>query len=149
MTQLLENFTITQILLFLIFLAFAFKECVDFIDWIKNKINNRDKNVKQHQDEKESQEERIAKLEESYEEITDTLDYLTNSIDLLIQSDRDDIKAYITREHHNLCYDKGWVDDYTLDCLEKRFRHYIEENGNSFIEQLMNEIRALPKQPVE
>jgi hypothetical protein len=30
--------------------------------------------------------------------------------------------------------------------LEKRYQHYAEEGGNSFIENFMNELRALPKQ---
>ena len=73
------------------------------------------------------------------------LEDINKSIHLLISSDRDDIKAFITKEHHYFCYDKGWIDDYSLDCLEHRFQHYQEEEGNSFIEGLMKELRALPK----
>jgi hypothetical protein len=38
-----------------------------------------------------------------------------------MKSDKDSIKAFITKEHHYFCYEKGWIDDYNLDCLEKRF----------------------------
>lgn len=65
---------------------------------------------------------------------------------MLIDSDKDDIKSYITREHHYFCYQIGWIDDFSLDCLEKRYRHYADEGGNSFIEGFMDELRALPKQ---
>ena len=37
-----------------------------------------------------------------------------------------------------------WIDDYSLDCIERRYKHYIDEGGNSFIGQLMIEIRKLP-----
>ena len=40
-----------------------------------------------------------------------------------------------------------WIDDYSLDCIERRYKHYIDEGGNSFIGQLMIEIRKLPHQP--
>ena len=66
-------------------------------------------------------------------------------IETLIESDKDDIKAYITKEHHYFVYQKGWIDDYSLDCIERRYDHYVAEGGNSFIKGLMEEIRNLPK----
>ena len=56
---------------------------------------------------------------------------------MLIESDKDDIKAYITREHHFFCYEQGWIDDFSLDCLEKRYAHYKIEGGNTFIDGFM------------
>ena len=76
------------------------------------------------------------------------LNNLSQKIDILIQSDRDDIRSYITREHHYFCYQKGWIDDFSLDCIEKQYMHYVDEGGNSFIEGFMEELRALPKQPM-
>ena len=75
----------------------------------------------------------------------DSIDILTTQVHNLILSDRDDIKAFITRQHHYFVYQKGWIDDYSLDCIQRRYSHYIEEGGNSFIEGLMREIRKLPK----
>jgi hypothetical protein len=72
---------------------------------------------------------------------------LTEKVDLLIASDKDAIKSYITEQYHYFVEQKGWIDDFSLDCLEKRFSHYLEENGNSFVESLMNQIRNLPRVP--
>ena len=69
-----------------------------------------------------------------------------DKVNLLIASDRDDIKSWITEKHHYYCYSQEWIDDYSLDCIEKRFAHYQDEGGNSFIAALMAEIRALPKE---
>ena len=146
MTELLQEFSPSQIIMFIILLCLAFKEVIDFIDWFKGKISKRDETIKEKQDEKESLEERVETLEQKYDGHTEVLNNIAGNVDLLILSDRDAIKAYITSEHHRLCYEKHWVDDYTLDCLERRYGHYVDEHGNSFIEQLMNEIRALPKQ---
>ena len=76
------------------------------------------------------------------------IDKLEKKINILIDSDKDDIKAYIVDKHHHFCYDQRWIDDYSLDCLEKRYSHYTIEGGNSFIADLMSELRALPKKPL-
>lgn len=70
---------------------------------------------------------------------------MIGAVDMLIASDKDDIKAYITKEHHYFCYEKGYIDDYSLDCLERRYGHYKDEGGNSFAEDLMKDVRTLPK----
>ena len=72
---------------------------------------------------------------------------MKDKIDMLIESDKDDIKAYITSKHHHFCYEQKWIDDFSLDCLERRYAHYTEEGGNSFIKSFMEELRSLPKSP--
>lgn len=69
---------------------------------------------------------------------------MTKLINILIKSDKDDIKAWITEKHHYFCYDLGYIDDYNLQCVEARYKHYKEEDGNTFIDELMKDIRALP-----
>jgi hypothetical protein len=63
-----------------------------------------------------------------------------------VDSDKDDIKAFITDKHHYFCYERKWIDDYSMDCIERRYSHYKDEGGNSFIATLMDELKALPKQ---
>lgn len=143
--NLLSQFTFPQIILFIILLLVAIKEVADFVDWVNGKFSKRDENLKTEYETEEEQEERLDKLETNVDELTKNINHITDKVDLLVDSDRDAIKAYITREHHYFCYKVGWIDDYSLDCLEHRFEHYKEEEGNSFIEGLMNELRALPK----
>lgn len=149
MIELFKTFAPAQIITFIILFAVAFKQVVDFIDWAKKKVQDRDNKVQGAQDEKDDTEQRLKDLESSYEEISTILNSLNENVDLLIQSDKDAIKSFITKEHHYYCYQVGWIDDYSLDCLERRYDHYVEEQGNSFIEQLMEELRALPKEPVQ
>ena len=109
---------------------------------IKKNIN---KKIKKYENEKDL----FAELEFFKTEVINTqkaLEKMQKQIDLLIESDKDDIKAYITKEHHYFCYEKGWIDDYSLDCIEKRYGPYVEEKGNSFVKSLMIELRSLPKQ---
>ena len=43
-------------------------------------------------------------LKENQKETDKILKDLSDKIDMLIDSDKDAIKAYITREHHFFCY---------------------------------------------
>lgn len=156
MLELLENFSLVQILVIGVLIFLAIKEVWEFVDWAISKLRKRDTNIKEEQDEKDKMEKRVTKLETGQTEVltaisnlTNNVDSLSENVDLLISSDRDAIKAFITSQHHHLCYEQKWIDDYTLDCIEKRFDHYVEEHGNSFIEQLMGEIRNLPKKPID
>ena len=154
MIELLETFSIKEILIFVVILALAIKGVIDFIDWVKKRIR---KNYKAEQlksnrtthvnSQIKNCDARIDELGERVDTIVERIDYLIDNIELLSESNKDAIKSYITKEHHCFCYEQKWIDDYSLDCLEKRFAHYIKLGGNSFIKDLMEELRSLPKVP--
>lgn len=154
MLELLESFSLKEILIFVIILALAIKGVIDFIDWAKKRIrkNFKAEQLKSNQStlldsRLRGYDEKIEDLNDKLETITERIDYLTECIELLSDSNKDSIKSYVTKEHHFFCYEQKWIDDYSLDCLEKRFAHYKKFGGNSFIEDLMEELRALPKVP--
>lgn len=154
MTELLNTYSLGEVVSFVVTLALATKGLVTFWDWavdrIKRSFNKQNQKEKELQILDEKIERNVQKIEEvsdKQEESKETLNKLINSVDILIQSDKDSIKSYITKEHHYYCYRQKWIDDYTLDCIEKRYGHYKKEGGNSFIEDLMKELRELPKQP--
>ena len=89
--------------------------------------------------------ELIEKITNKQNNTDEYLQKMSQKIDLLIQSDKDAIKSYITGEHHKFCYDLKEIDDFSLDCLQKRYRHYADEGGNSFIEGFMQDLRKLPR----
>ncbi len=136
MKTLLETFSISQIVLYTILVLIAFKGVVTFFDWFTSRGVDYFKTKYQ----------KPKQLQQSVENMAKTLTTLAEKVDMLIQSDKDDIKAFITRQHHYFCYQKGWIDDHSLDCIERRFEHYRHQGGNSFIETLMEQIRDLPKQ---
>ena len=153
MVALLQQYSLSDILMFTIFLALAVKSLVSFFDWANDRIQKIFNKEYSKIDEKQEIERRLQHGSEvmttlkANQQTTDKiLNDLSAKIDMLIDSDKDDIKSYITREHHYFCYQVGWIDDFSLDCLERRYQHYADEGGNSFIEGFMNELRALPKQ---
>lgn len=152
--ELLQKYSIAEIVFFFVAAGISVKSFVTFWDWSIDRLSKVFKKETQKEKEKNAVQDRLNKNEESLkvlfdsqQQINNMLSELTSKVDLLLNSDKDDIKAYITREHHAFCYHKGWIDDYSLDCIERRYEHYVEEKGNSFIEGLMEEIRSLPKQP--
>jgi len=152
MKELLQNFSIQQILIFIVLLAIAIKGVSSWFDWLKQK----EESIFNKKKEKETLRQDIDNLIKSQEDmkcdinacqmqIKDTIEGISKAITILTNSDKDDIKAWITEKHHYFCYELGYIDDYSLDCIEKRYAHYKEEGGNTFIDHFMEEIRALPK----
>lgn len=153
MIELLEHYALSDILTFTIFLALAVKSLISFFDWGYDRLKKVFDKEYHKIDEKEQLEKRLqhgsqvmTTLQMNQQIAEKKLTELSKKIDMLIESDKDDIKAYITREHHFFCYQRGWIDDFSLDCLEKRYQHYTQEGGNSFIEKFMDQLRKLPKQ---
>lgn len=144
MLELLGMFSLTEVITFLVLLAGAMRGFISFWDWGIARARQAFKKESQ----REEQIKRIEDLETWKSGADDTLKELLAAVQLLTQSDRDDIKAWITEKHHYFCYDQTWIDDYSLDCIEKRFKHYEEEGGNSFVKDLMNDLRALPKRSI-
>ena len=137
MIELLNNYSLTEILMFIIMLAFAIKGVIDFYDWAKKRIKEP---VDKTYTEKEMKQKVLGTLESHNEQINK----ISKAIDILIASDKDDIKAWITEKHHYFCYELKYIDDYNLQCIEARYKHYKEESGNTFIDGFMSDIRALP-----
>ena len=154
MKEFIETYSFQEMIIFLIAFSVAIKGFVSFWDWGYDRLKrvfkkeddkNNEMNLIQNQIEEQKKEYDI--LKNSQIQVQGALSDLANKINVLVDSDKDDIKSFIVREHHYFCYQKEWIDDFSLNCIENRFKHYITEGGNSFIEDLMNEIRRLPKHP--
>lgn len=133
--QLLQRFSLSEIFVFLILFTLALKGGISTVEWFFDR--GRKFFHKTYQKPKE--------LEDTLESLIKVVKNLTKQVNVLVQSDKDDIKAFITRQHHYFCYKVGSIDDQSLDCIEKRFTHYVQEGGNSYIHNLMQELRKLPR----
>ena len=149
MEKLFSTYSVSEIVMFLIFLAFAVKGSVTFVDWAIERIKKIFNKQKKEEDQKELIGDSIKELTENQKKIQKDLQVLTENVDMLIKSDKDSIKSYLTEKHHFFCYQQGWIDDYNLECCERRYSHYKDEGGNSFIESFMTALRELPNRPPE
>ncbi|HRT02953.1 MAG TPA: hypothetical protein P5513_03340 [Candidatus Diapherotrites archaeon] len=150
--ELLEQYTIPQIIAFIIGLVAMIKGAWDTIEYFKNKYKrkfNKDYDVKIKETKLEDfynkTQQRHKEVMAKIDKMSDSVDTLSKRIDKLTESDMHDIKQFIVREHHYFV-SKGWIDDYSLDSIMLRYEDYKEEGGNSYIKTLVEEIKALPKQ---
>lgn len=134
--KLLQQFSLTEIVVFIILFTLALKSLISTIDWFKKRGEKFF--YENHQKPKQ--------IQETLKEITDSIEKLNKSVEMLIDSDKDAIKAYITEKHHYFCYNIKEIDLQSLDCIEKRYSHYQEQGGNSYVKDLMMDLRRLPKQ---
>lgn len=151
MKDLLTEFSVGEILLFSFGIAFAVKEIIGLIKYFKDLINDGydSKIIKKEQiqfftDSLEELKLESAKTAEAIEEIKREFDNVNNKITTLTESDKDAIKGWIVSQYYHFM-EQGWIDDFSMDTLEKRYDHYVEEGGNHYIHTLMSELRELPK----
>lgn len=149
--KLLQNYSIGELIVLGILVALSIKGLINFYDWAADRI--RKAFHKQSKEEKEKQDilDRLdtqiaatAALAGEIQKVRQEEEALRNKLDVLFESDKDDIRAWITQQHHQFM-SLNYIDDYSLDCLERRFKHYQDEGGNSYIEDLMKDLRSLSK----
>ena len=158
MEKLFANLTSTQVILCAFFIFVAAKEIWTLVDFFKDKVR---KKINKEKSDDKAEEKIISSLQEISSELTELTDEFEDhkdhingvlnsyhdQLDILIQSDRDDIKADIVKQYHYFVENKKWIDDFSLDTIERRYQHYKDEGGNSYIKGLMEKIRQLPNQP--
>lgn len=88
----------------------------------------------------------ISKISKTLDEHVLMLESLSDDLALMHQMARNDLKSWLTEQHHRYMK-RGWIDDYSMDCVELRYTDYCELGGNSFIGELIRELRTLPHEP--
>ena len=157
MKELLQTYNISEIILFIFLILIAAKEVIELYRYFKGMIKGGVKKEDYYEDKINEVIEKVDTLSERYDktliEMKNIQDEYNNhfeeqgkSLTILLESDRDDIKGYIVEKHHQFTQ-QGWIDDFSMDVLTRRFKHYKDEGGNSYAERLMKELDQLPKQP--
>ena len=138
--ELFSKYSVAEIIIFIFLILLTAKEIFSLIDWFKN----RGKENFKKDETAEKREAQVQEILKTQAQQSEDIKSMKDCIEMLVISDKNDIKAWITEKYHEVM-SKGWVDDYELDCLEKRYADYRQEGGNSYIEDLMEDIRKLPK----
>ena len=164
MLELITAFSGSQIIIFVVMLVLAIKGCWDIVDYFKTKYEkkfNKDYSAIEKEKELEKHyEESIArhqenltlinnldkKLDEWRNTVNNKLDMFEKDLNMLIESDKNDIKQSIVRDYHTFTK-KGWIDDFSLDTILLRYTDYKKEGGNTYIDTLVSELQKLPKTP--
>lgn len=117
------------------------------IDTLESKIDDLTKNITETENKSKDSDEVIVSRIDTYEEhqivLHDKLDKLSESINLMIESDKESIRSFITIEYYKAVNQK-YIEVYVLQAIEYRYEKYLQEHGDSFISTLMEELRKLP-----
>ena len=149
--ELLKQYDIASLFILIIGLLSVIKYIAELIKWFMGGARNIFKKETDEEQKKKENEERFNKNEEAIKNLIqfhkDTekkIDKLSNSVQILMDSDKDDIRAWITEQHHKYCYSKSKIiDAYSYQCIKNRYQHYKDEGGNSFIDKMMADIDTL------
>ena len=161
MISLLSSVSITELFIILCMFALALKEFVSIMDFFWGKLKAIFMKEQTEGDKVKKLQEKIDKIEEwqiaheqttldiqidyngAIEELKEQLEKQQKTLDMLVESDRDDIKSWLVQQYHYFMK-LGSIDDFSKDTIEKRAAHYFIEGGNSYIEDLLKQIRKLP-----
>lgn len=58
---------------------------------------------------------------------------------------QENTRSYLIDAHHKFCYQFKKIDDLNLQSIERRYLYYKTAGGDTFIDHLMEEVRALPR----
>jgi hypothetical protein len=113
---------------------------------LKKDVN--DSLVKTASDLKESMlnlDSKINQIHAQTEEMHSRQDQIEKSFGLVKERMQENTRSYLIDAHHRFCYELKQIDDYSLASMERRYLYYKEAGGNTFIDNLMEEVRALPR----
>ena len=165
MLELFTQYSVSQVIVFTIGFVMAVKGVLTSLDYFKakykEKFNKDYSEIKDKEDQdgtiKKYYEDCMRQREETLKycnifssqlnDIEESINDLSYRVDRLTESDKHDIKQAIVKDYHFFVETQHWIDDFSLESLELRYKDYQEEGGNSYISNLMDEIRKLPKRP--
>lgn len=151
-TTIFTQYSFQELVLLIIIVLFALKAFNEVVAYFYTKI----KNYFGIQNNKEQWEENVSEsLDEIKKEIQTLRDQnikthqrqeeIDQSISLVQERLQENTRSYLIDAHHKFCYDIRAIDDLNLQAMERHYLYYKTAGGNSFVDNLMDEVRNLPK----
>lgn len=136
MVQFFQQYTLEATIIFLFMFGTALKQGYELVQYFRNKTVD-------HVDKIREQEEALEQVINNMQQQQKQLQSITDKIDELLVSDKDSIKSWIVMLYKQCKKDPSGLDSMQMDLLERRFSHYKQEGGNSYIDNLMQELREI------
>ena len=130
--QLLTHYSLQFIIIFVFMLAIALKEGMELWKF----FNDRGRRYIEDESSTLQYQKKVIQMENNLKKITE-------NIDTLLGSDRDAIKSWIVMVYRNVKKNPQQLNDIEMDLLQRRYSHYQEEGGNSYADNLMDELRQM------
>lgn len=136
MVQFFQNYTIEATLVFLFMLGTALKQGFELVQYFRNKAVDQVDKVR-------DREQGAARASEQLATQNTELMKINEKIDQLLVSNEDSIKSWIVTLYKQRKKDPSRLDSMQMDLLERRFAHYKKLGGNSYVDNLMQELREI------
>lgn len=121
--------------------------------WKEERKKKIDEKVEEKQKEIDMKAE-FESLHERFDTINKRLDDLEgrfcvteDRLQDLTVSDMHDIKAWIVEQYQKFFVQQGWIDAFSAETIDRRYSDYKKEGGNSYIENLIDQLHTLSMDP--
>lgn len=155
LSTLFATYSVESVIIFTIMLLLAIKFVWELVVWFRDKLRNGFKKEKETEEESEYFKAEFSKLHDSLDNIDERLNKIDENnentnrrLSFIEERQQENTKSFLIDAHHKFCYQIRAIDDINLQSIERRYMYYKAAGGNSFIDQLMQEIRALPRTSV-
>lgn len=149
---LLNQYSFADIIILLITIGIAIKFIGDLWEWFSSRIRKRFNLQSDQQKWQDKIEASIADIKKDTEKFQSQIEDVRYDISMLGEQQentterlQENTRSFIIDKHHYFCYKVKAIDDINLQSLERRYMYYKTAGGDSFIDDLMDEIRELPK----
>lgn len=154
--NLFTQFSIESIILMILGIVVTFKFVSELWDWLYARIKKHFNIQTEKQQQEEQDRKNLKKLENNlnifmdkmykkYDDLSSTASQLIEQQERTTERLQENTRSFIIDKHHYFCYQVKAIDDLNLQSLERRYMYYKADRGDSFIDQLMEEIRQLPR----
>lgn len=96
-------------------------------------------------DSMESMDKKIDKLYDQNKETHMRQDKTEQTLSILQERMQENTRSFLIDAHNKFCYQLKKIDDLNLQSIERHYLYYKTAGGDTFIDQLMVDIRALPR----
>lgn len=112
---------------------------------IDSKMDNFETAANKRAERLKKVENKLEKLEEYNKTTHEQQKELDKSMKLVQERLQENTRSFLIDAHHRFCYDVKGIDDQSLQSMERRYLYYKAAGGNSFVDELMREVRELPR----
>jgi len=147
-----SQLTTEQAIVLIIALIIIVKTVWSAVEWIWKKIKGRfdiaNENERWAQNITSSLEKldkKIDNLELQNQKTHEEQEAIKDSLSLVQERLQENTRSFLIDAHHKFCYQWKAIDDINLQSIERRYLYYKTAGGNSFVDNLMEDIRALPR----
>lgn len=106
---------------------------------------NKDEWERNLADSMESMDKKIDKLYDQNKETHMRQDKTEQTLSILQERMQENTRSFLIDAHNKFCYQLKKIDDLNLQSIERHYLYYKTAGGDTFIDQLMVDIRALPR----